>query len=176
MILNDREIRELVLAAQLLNPFDETHLNSFGYDISLSDEFLIPVYSSSKPTVIDPLKKGSIDYSNFKGNYCIVAPNSFILGKSVEYIRMPRNITGICLGRSSYARCGIVPNVTPLEAGWEGTITIEITNASPIPAKVHAYKGIIQVIFLLGETPERDYVQKGGRYQGQTGITPAKGL
>lgn len=181
MILNDRSIRELACPGSscdsgMIWPFDPSRLNSFGYDLTLSDEFLIPVFDYVKLAILDPLAMGEVEFRNFKGDSCIIPPNSFVLGKSVEVVRMPSNITGVCLGRSSYARCGVIVNTTPLEAGWHGTVTIEISNSTPLPVKAHAHKGICQVLFFEGRPPERDYVQKGGRYQDQAGVTPAKGL
>jgi len=176
VILNDREIQELVVSHNLILNFREERLNSFGYDLTLGSNFLIPIISYATVSVIDPLSMDKMEFREFSGDFCIVPPNSFILGCSLEHLSMPLDLTGICLGRSSYARCGIITNVTPLEAGWRGLVTIEISNSTPMPAKVHAGKGITQVVFFKGNLPDRTYTGKGGKYQDQSGVTPARGL
>jgi dCTP deaminase len=176
MLLNDRRIKELVSSHNLVDPFNPDNLNSFGYDLTLSTEFLVPVIDYTKLSCIDPLDIEQVEFKPLEGRFAIIPPNSFILGRSKEYVRMPTDLTGICLGRSTYARCGIITNVTPLEAGWGGHVTIEISNSCQLPAKVYANKGIVQVLFLVGDMPDRDYVTKGGRYQGQDKITLPRGL
>lgn len=176
MLLSDSEIRELIRTHNLIEGFSEGRLNSYGYDLGLSCDFLIPRLNYSSSVVLDPLDL-KVEFENFNGDYCIIPPNSFILGCSVEWINMPSDLTGLCLGRSTYARCGIITNVTPLEAGWKGKVTIEISNSAPLPAKVYSGKGIVQVLFLKGDKlPTRTYTEKGGRYQNQLGITLPKGL
>jgi len=149
-------------------------LSSFGYDMRVANEFKIFSASTGQLTVIDPKaieEKALVDYV---GGYCIIPPNSFALARSVEYFRMPANVTGIVLGKSTYARCGIVTNFTPLESGWEGFVTIEISNTTPLPAKIYANEGIAQCLFSGGEFPLVTYADRKGKYQAQTGITLAK--
>ncbi len=149
-------------------------LSSFGYDMRVANEFKIFSASTGQLTVIDPKaieEKALVDYV---GGYCIIPPNSFALARSVEYFRMPANVTGIVLGKSTYARCGIVTNFTPLESGWEGFVTIEISNTTPVPVKVYANEGIAQCLFFGGEFPLVTYADRKGKYQNQVGITLAK--
>jgi len=149
-------------------------LSSFGYDMRVANEFKIFSASTGQLTVIDPKaieEKALVDYV---GGYCIIPPNSFALARSVEYFRMPANVTGIVLGKSTYARCGIVTNFTPLESGWEGFVTIEISNTTPVPVKVYANEGVAQCLFFGGEFPLVPYADRKGKYQAQTGITLAK--
>ena len=150
-------------------------LSSFGYDMRVANEFKIFSASTGQLTVIDPKaieEKALVDYV---GGYCIIPPNSFALARSVEYFRMPANVTGIVLGKSTYARCGIVTNFTPLESGWEGFVTIEISNTTPVPVKVYANEGVAQVLFLESdEICETSYKDRGGKYLGQTGVTLPK--
>ena len=146
-------------------------LSSFGYDMRVANEFKIFSASTGQLTVIDPKaieEKALVDYV---GGYCIIPPNSFALARSVEYFRMPANVTGIVLGKSTYARCGIVTNFTPLESGWEGFVTIEISNTTPVPVKVYANEGVAQCLFFGGEFPLVTYADRKGKYQAQTGIT-----
>jgi len=147
-------------------------VSSYGYDMRIAGEFKI---FTNNNTVVDPKCFDSRSFIDFSGDVCIVPPNSFVLGRSVEYFRIPREVLAICLGKSTYARCGIVVNVTPLEPEWEGYVTIEISNTSPLPAKIYANEGIAQLLFLQGaEICERSYADKAGKYQAQKGITPAK--
>ena len=148
-------------------------LSSFGYDMRVANEFKIFSASTGQLTVIDPKaieEKALVDYV---GGYCIIPPNSFALARSVEYFRMPANVTGVVLGKSTYARCGIVTNFTPLESGWEGFVTIEISNTTPVPVKVYANEGVAQCLFFGGEFPLVTYADRKGKYQAQTGITLA---
>lgn len=176
-LLPDHEILRLVNEKGLLSPFAFERLNPYGYDLTLAGDFLIPDLNSEHQ-VIDPFNPPAFQshyVDSLAMPYIIIPPHHFVLGRSVEHVRMPRDVIGICLGRSTYARAGVLSHVTPLEAGWEGTVTIEISNTAPLPAKVHVHKGITQVVFLRGESqPERDYTQKGGRYQGQTGVTQGR--
>lgn len=185
-ILNDKEIKELCLKKNMIDPFIGTSvrqnkdgnkivsygLSSFGYDVRLSNQFKI--FSNINSTVVDPLsfdEKACVDYS---GEYCIIPPNSYILGVTIEYFRIPEDIMVICLGKSTYARCGAIVNVTPIEPGFEGQVVIEISNATPLPLKVYANMGIAQFLFFKGNKCEVSYGTKKGKYQGQTGITLAK--
>ncbi len=181
-IKNDKWIREMALKHKMIEPFSESlvtkgvisfGVSSYGYDIRIADEFKIftDVYS----TVVDPKNFDPRSFVEFKGKECIIPPNSFALGRSVEYFRIPRNVLGICLGKSTYARCGIVINITPLEPEWEGFITIEISNTTPLPAKIYANEGIAQVIFIEGdEICETSYKDRKGKYQEQKGIVLPK--
>ncbi len=141
--------------------------SSYGYDIRLADEFRI--FTNVNTTVVDPKNFDKNSFVEFRGEVCTIPPNSFVLARSIEYMRIPRNVTGIVLGKSTYSRCGIVTNFTPLEAGWEGHITIEISNTTPLPARIYANEGIAQVLFF--EADEDCNSSYEGKYQGQTGIT-----
>ena len=176
----DHWIRRLALEEKMIEPFEEKlmregvisyGLSSFGYDIRVADEFLIFTPSTGQLTVVDPKAIDSRAMMRYQGEVCIIPPNSFALARSVEYFRMPRNVLGICLGKSTYARTGIITNFTPFEPGWEGHVTIEISNTTPLPAKIYANEGIAQVLFFEGEEPEVSYADRKGKYQAQTGIT-----
>ncbi len=181
-ILVDWEIREYVKQYRMLDPFEERlvregkisyGLSSMGYDIRVTDDYKI--FTNLKQAVVDPKEFSQDSFVDFKGPACIVPPNSFALARSVEFFRMPRSVLGICLGKSSYARCGIVVNITPLEPGWEGHLTIEISNTTPLPARIHSFEGIAQVLFFeAGSLPEVSYADRKGKYQGQQGITLPK--
>lgn len=181
-LLVDWEIRDYVKQYRMLDPFEERlkregvisyGLSSMGYDIRVTDEF--KVFTNLKQAVVDPKEFSSDSFVDFKGPACIVPPNSFALARSVEFFRMPRSVLGLCLGKSSYARCGIVVNITPLEPGWEGHLTIEISNTTPLPARIHSFEGIAQVLFFeAGSLPEVSYADRKGKYQGQQGITLPK--
>lgn len=150
-------------------------VSSYGYDMRVADEFRIFSPATGQLTVIDPKAIDEQAMVNYKGDVCIIPPNSFALARSVEYFRMPRNITGILLGKSTYARVGIICNFTPLEAGWHGHVTIEISNTTPLPCRIYANEGIAQVLFIEGDgEPEVSYADRKGKYQGQTGITLAR--
>lgn len=183
MILPDHRIRALAEEHALIDPFiDEQQregvisygLSSFGYDMRIANEFRIftpNIYNS----VVDPKdidERAMVEYE--VDDHILIPPNSYVLGRSVEYFTIPRDVLGIVLGKSTYARSGIIVNVTPLEPGWEGYVTIEIGNGTPLPAKVYANEGIAQVIFLQGEAPSVSYADKQGKYQHQTGITLPK--
>ena len=146
-------------------------LSSFGYDIRVADEFRIFTPATGQLSVIDPKAIDDRAMVPYQGEVCIIPPNSFALARTVEYFRIPRNVLTICLGKSTYARCGIIVNVTPFEPEWEGYVTIEISNTTPLPAKIYANEGIAQVIFFEGEAPETSYADRKGKYQGQHGIT-----
>lgn len=150
-------------------------LGSYGYDIRIADEFKI--FTNINSVVVDPKNFDPASFVEFTGPVCTIPPNSFALGRSIEYMRMPQNVTGIVLGKSTYARCGIITNFTPLEAGWEGHITIEISNTTPLPARIYAGEGIAQVLFFESDQECRtSYAERpgGGKYQDQQGIVLAK--
>ncbi len=179
---SDSWIRERSLKDEMISPFCESligkgvvsyGLSSYGYDIRVSDEFKI--FTNINAQVVDPKKFDDANVVDFKGDVCIVPPNSFALARTVEYFKMPVDTLAICLGKSTYARCGIIVNVTPFEPGFEGHITIEISNTTPLPAKIYANEGIAQVLFLQGDTQcETTYKDRAGKYQKQTGITLPK--
>ena len=149
-------------------------LSSFGYDMRVANEFKIFSASTGRLTVIDPKAIGERAMVDYVGDFCIIPPNSLALARSVEYFRMPANVVGLCLGKSTYARAGIVTNFTPFEPGWEGHVTIEISNTTPLPAKIYANEGIAQCLFAGGEFPLVTYADRKGKYQNQVGITLAK--
>jgi dCTP deaminase len=178
VIKNDRWIRDKA-STGMISPFNEGQVRegvisygvgSYGYDMRIADEFKI--FTNINSTIVDPKSFDPKSFVDFKGDVCIIPPNSFALGRSVEYFRIPREVLVICLGKSTYARCGIVVNVTPLEPEWEGHVTIEISNTTPLPAKIYAGEGIAQLLFLGGsEICETSYKDKSGKYQAQKGIT-----
>jgi len=186
-ILADKEIRRLSQERRMIEPFVERQtrqhsdgqrvisygLSSYGYDLRVADEF--KVFTNVFNTVVDPKAFDPKSFVDVRGEACIVPPNSFALARSVEYFRIPRDILTICLGKSTYARCGIIVNVTPLEPEWEGHVTLEISNTTPLPAKIYANEGLAQVIFLRTEEPcEVSYADRKGKYQAQSGITLPK--
>ena len=145
-------------------------LSSYGYDIRVADEF--KVFTNINSTVIDPKAFDRRSFIDLKSDVCIVPPNSFALARTVEYFRIPRNVLTVCLGKSTYARCGIIVNVTPFEPEWEGTATLEISNTTPLPAKIYANEGIAQVLFFESdERCEISYADKHGKYQAQRHVT-----
>jgi dCTP deaminase len=182
MIKSDRWIKKKALEERMIEPFTEKQVrqgsisfgvSSYGYDLRVADEF--KVFTNVHGAVVDPKSFDPKSFVDFKGEVCIVPPNSFALARSVEYFRIPRNVMTICVGKSTYARCGIITNVTPLEPGWEGHVTLEISNTTPLPAKIYANEGLAQVLFFESdEEPETSYKDKKGKYQGQTGVTLAK--
>jgi dCTP deaminase len=145
-------------------------ISSYGYDLRIADEFKI--FTNVNSTIVDPKNMDAASMVDFKGPVCVIPPNSFALGRTVEYFRIPRNVLCTCVGKSTYARCGIITNVTPFEPEWEGFVTLEISNTTPLPAKIYANEGIAQVLFFEGdEACETSYKDKAGKYQKQTGIT-----
>jgi dCTP deaminase len=147
--------------------------SSYGYDIRCADEFKI--FTNINSTIVDPKNFDEKSFVDFKGDVCIIPPNSFALARTVEYFRIPRNVLTVCLGKSTYARCGIIVNVTPLEPEWEGHVTLEFSNTTPLPAKIYANEGVAQVIFIESdEVCETSYKDRGGKYQGQQGVTLPK--
>ncbi len=176
----DRWIRQMALEHGMIEPFVEKQmrvgvmswgLSSYGYDIRVADEFKI-FTPNPYNTVVDPKNLDERSLIPFQGEVCIIPPNSFALARTIEYFRIPRNVLTITVGKSSYARCGIITNVTPFEPEWEGFVTLEISNTTPLPAKIYANEGIAQVIFLVGdEDCEVSYADRKGKYNKQTGIT-----
>ena len=147
--------------------------SSYGYDIRCADEFKI--FTNINSAIVDPKNFDSNSFVDIKADVCIIPPNSFALARTVEYFRIPRNVLTICLGKSTYARCGIIVNVTPLEPEWEGHVTLEFSNTTPLPAKIYANEGVAQVIFIKSdEVCETSYRDRDGKYQGQTGVTLPK--
>ncbi len=147
--------------------------SSYGYDIRCADEFKL--FTNINSTIVDPKEFDEKNFVNFKGDSVIIPPNSFALARTVEYFRIPRNILTVCLGKSTYARCGILVNVTPFEPEWEGYVTLEFSNTTPLPAKIYANEGVAQVIFFESdEVCETSYKDRGGKYQGQRGVTLPK--
>lgn len=180
MILSDKEIKELALSG-MITPFEEKQkrdgiisygVSSYGYDFRIGDDFRI--FKNNNYSLIDPKNFDQSVYTQFVGNECIIPPNSFILGKSVEYFKMPRDVMGVCVGKSTLARCGLILNVTPIEPGWEGYITIEVSNSTPLPAKIYANEGIAQLLFFRGNPCEISYADKKGKYQNQQELTLPK--
>ena len=181
-VLSDKSIRKLALEEGMISPFEDKQvrdgkisygLSSFGYDARVSEEFKI--FTNVNSEIVDPKDFKSTNFVTKNGPVCIIPPNSFALARTVEPFKIPKNVLVICLGKSTYARCGIIVNVTPLEPGWEGYVTLEFSNTTPLPAKIYANEGVAQFIFLKGnETPEVTYADRNGKYMGQTGVTLPK--
>ena len=181
-VKNDRWIRKMATEHEMIRPFEEKQvregvisygLSSYGYDLRVADEFKI--FTNVNSTIVDPKQFDARSFVEFRGPTCIVPPNSFALARSVEYFKIPRNVLTICLGKSTYARCGIIVNVTPLEPEWEGFVTLEISNTTPLPARVYSHEGLCQIIFLESdELCETSYKDKKGKYQSQQGIVLPK--
>ncbi len=178
----DHWIRKMSLEQGMIEPFVEKQVrdgvisygvSSYGYDMRVADEFKI--FTNVYSAIVDPKNFSPQSFVDFKGDVCIIPPNSFALARSVEHFRIPRSVLTICLGKSTYARTGLIVNVTPFEPEWEGFVTLEISNTTPLPAKVYANEGISQVLFFeADEECEISYADKKGKYQGQTGVTPPK--
>jgi len=174
----DQWIRKMALENGMIEPFVDHQkrdgvisygLSSYGYDIRVADEYKI--FTNVFSAVVDPKSFDTKSMVDFKGEVCIIPPNSFALARTVEYFRIPRNVLTICVGKSTYARCGIIVNVTPFEPEWEGFVTLEISNTTPLPAKIYSNEGIAQVLFFEGDEPcEISYADKKGKYQRQQGI------
>jgi len=181
-IKSDRWIKKMCLEHKMIDPFVDWQiregvisygLSSYGYDIRVADEFKI--FTDINATVVDPKNLDPKSFVDFKGDVCIIPPNSFALARSVEYIRMPRNTTALLTCKSTYIRCGILIPTTVLEAGWEGIITLEVANTTPLPAKVYTGEGICQILFFEGdEECLVSYADRKGKYQGQSGLTLPK--
>ncbi len=179
----DHWIRKMSLEHGMIEPFVEKQvrteegqslisygLSSYGYDLRVADEF--KVFTNVYSAMVDPKEFDEKSFVDIKTDVCIVPPNSFALARSVEYFRIPRDVLTICVGKSTYARCGIIVNVTPFEPEWEGHVTLEISNTTPLPAKIYANEGLAQVVFFGAEEPcEVSYADRGGKYMKQRGIT-----
>jgi len=178
-LLPDHWIKRLVAEHRMITPFEEGQvrkgrisygLSSYGYDLRVSDEF--KVFTNVHSALVDPKKFDPRSFVKIKARSCIIPPNSFALAHSVEYFRIPRNILTLCVGKSTYARCGIIVNVTPFEPEWEGQVTLEISNTTPLPARIYANEGIAQVLFFEGKSEcAVSYRDRKGKYQRQRGIT-----
>ncbi|OGT72914.1 MAG: dCTP deaminase [Gammaproteobacteria bacterium RIFCSPLOWO2_02_FULL_56_15] len=185
-VKSDKWIRRMAEQHGLIDPFEPNQVrqdggrrlisygtSSYGYDVRCAPEFRI--FTNINSAIVDPKAFDSNSFVNVDAEVCIIPPNSFALARTVEYFRIPRNILTICLGKSTYARCGIIVNVTPLEPEWEGHVTLEFSNTTPLPARIYANEGVAQVIFLeADEVCETSYKDRGGKYQGQRGVTLPK--
>jgi len=185
-IKSDKWIRRMAASHQMIEPFEAGQVrevagskivsygtSSYGYDVRCSSEFKI--FTNVHSTVVDPKHFDEKSFVDFHGDVCVIPPNSFALARTVERFRIPRNVLVITLGKSSYARCGIVVNVTPLEPEWEGYVTLEFSNTTPLPAKIYANEGVAQMLFFESdEVCETSYADRGGKYQGQEGVTLPK--
>jgi dCTP deaminase len=187
-IKSDRWIRRMAQQHRMIEPFEPNQIkevngqrivsygtSSYGYDIRCSNEFKL--FTNINTTIVDPKNFDDKSFVDIKGDSCVIPPNSFALARTVEYFRIPRNVLTICLGKSTYARCGIIVNVTPFEPEWEGYVTLEFSNTTPLPAKIYANEGVAQVIFFESDADdvcETSYKDRGGKYQGQKGVTLPK--
>ena len=182
-VLSDKSIRRLAVEESMISPFIDKQvrdgkisygLSSFGYDARVGDEFKI--FHNVNSSIVDPKEFSSDNFVTKKSSeYIIIPPNSFALARTIEYFKIPRDVLTICLGKSTYARCGIIVNVTPLEPGWEGHVTLEFSNTTPLPAKIYANEGVAQFIFLKGnERPSVTYANRKGKYMKQKGVTLPK--
>jgi dCTP deaminase len=181
-IKSDHWIRRMALDHDMINPFSEKQvrqgvvsygLSSYGYDLRVADEFKI--FTNVNSSIVDPKKFDEKSFVTITSDVCIVPPNSFALARSVEYFKIPRSVLTLCVGKSTYARCGIIVNVTPFEPEWEGFVTLEISNTTPLPAKIYANEGLCQILFFESdEICETSYKDKKGKYQAQTGIVLPK--
>ena len=181
-VLSDKWIKEMVKTNNMISPFENKQvrgnkisygLSSFGYDARVSNEFKI--FTNINSEIVDPKNFKINNFISKKGEECIIPPNSFVLSSTVEYFRIPNDVMVICLGKSTYARCGIIVNVTPLEPSWEGNVTLEFSNSTPLPAKIYANEGAAQFIFLKGnEKPDITYADRNGKYMKQSGVTLPK--
>ena len=181
-VMSDRWIRKMAQEQEMIKPFAENQvregvisygISSYGYDLRVADEFKI--FTNANSTIVDPKHFDERSFVEFRGPVCIIPPNSFALARSVEYFKIPRNILTICVGKSTYARCGIIVNVTPLEPEWEGFVTLEISNTAPLPARVYSNEGLCQIVFFNSDQVcEISYKDKKGKYQSQKGIVLPK--
>lgn len=185
-IKSDKWIRRMALEHRMIEPFEPGQVkavdgrkvvsygtSSYGYDVRCADEFKL--FTDINTTIVDPKNFDPNSFVEVRGDFCIIPPNSFALARTVEYFRIPRNVLAICLGKSTYARCGIIVNVTPLEPEWEGHVTLEFSNTTPLPARIYANEGAAQMLFLESdEVCETSYRDRNGKYQGQTGVTLPK--
>ena len=178
----DHWIRKMALEQKMIEPFVDKQVrqgvisygvSSYGYDIRVADEFMI--FTNVHSAIVDPKNFDPKSMFEFKGDVCIIPPNSFVLARTIEYFRIPRNVLTVCVGKSTYARCGLIVNVTPFEPEWEGYVTLEISNTTPLPAKIYANEGLAQVLFFeADEVCEVSYADKKGKYQGQKSIVLPK--
>ena len=182
-IKSDRWIRHMAEKHGMIEPFEPGQVrhsgddrivsfgtSSYGYDVRCSEEFKI--FTNINSAIVDPKGFDDSSFVDMKSDVCVIPPNSFALARTVEYFRIPRNVLTVCLGKSTYASCGIIVNVTPLEPGWEGHVTLEFSNTTPLPAKIYANEGACQFLFLQGDSrPDVTYADRSGKYQGQTGVT-----
>ena len=182
-IKSDKWIRRMAEETGMIEPFEPRQVresdgrriisfgtSSYGYDIRCADEF--KVFTNINSTIVDPKNFDSNSFVDVKSDVCIIPPNSFALARTIEYFRIPRNVLTVCLGKSTYARCGIIVNVTPFEPEWEGYVTLEFSNTTPLPAKIYANEGACQFLFLQGNEPcEISYADRAGKYMGQLGVT-----
>jgi dCTP deaminase len=185
-IKSDKWIRRMVQECAMIEPFEPHQVkevdgrrvvsygtSSYGYDVRCADEFKL--FTNVYSAIVDPKKFDAKSFVDIQADHVIIPPNSFALARTVEYFRIPRNVMTICLGKSTYARCGIIVNVTPFEPEWEGYVTLEFSNTTPMPAKIYANEGVAQVLFFeADEVCEVSYKDRGGKYQGQQGVTPPK--
>jgi len=175
----DKWIRKMALEHKMIEPFTDKQvragvisygLSSYGYDIRIADEFKI--FTNINSSIVDPKNFDPKSFVDVKGEVCIIPPNSFALARTIEYFRIPRNVITVCVGKSTYARCGVIVNVTPFEPEWEGIVTLEVSNTTPLPAKIYANEGIAQVLFFESDEPcETSYADKKGKYQAQQSLT-----
>jgi dCTP deaminase len=185
-IKSDKWIRRMASECRMIEPFEPGQVkevdgqrivsygtSSYGYDVRCADEFKL--FTNVYSAIVDPKNFDSKSFVDIKDDYVVIPPNSFALARTIEYFRIPRNVMTICLGKSTYARCGIIVNVTPFEPEWEGFVTLEFSNTTPMPAKIYANEGVAQVLFFeADEVCETSYKDRGGKYQGQHGVTPPK--
>ena len=178
-VMSDRWIRKMAVEERMIEPFHDKQVragvisygvSSYGYDARIADEFKI--FTNINHTIVDPKDFDPRSFVDFKGEQCIIPPNSFALARTIEKFRIPRNVIVVCVGKSTYARCGIIVNVTPLEPEWEGIVTLEVSNTTPLPARIYAGEGIAQFLFFEGNEPcQTSYADKKGKYQAQQGLT-----
>lgn len=182
----DHWIRKMVLEHGMIEPYEPGQVrsvdsrrvvswgtSSYGYDVRCAPEF--KVFTNIFSATVDPKAFDERSFVHAEGDVCVIPPNSFVLARTVEFFRIPRDVLTICVGKSTYARCGIIVNVTPLEPEWEGHVTLEFSNTTNLPAKIYANEGVAQMLFFQADEPcEVSYKDKGGKYQGQTGVTPPK--
>ena len=186
-IKSDKWIKKMSLEHEMIKPFSEGQIrlddngnklisfgvSSYGYDVRCSNEF--KVFTNIHSAIVDPKSFDENSFVDINSEVCIIPPNSFALARTIEYFKIPRNVLTICLGKSTYARCGIIVNVTPLEPEWEGHVTLEFSNTTNLPAKIYAGEGVAQMLFFESdEVCEVSYKARGGKYQGQTGVTLPK--
>ena len=181
-VQSDKWIKKMSLEHNMIDPFVEKQvssgkisygLSSFGYDVRVSDEYKI--FTNVNSSIVDPKNFSETNFVDRKGPECIIPPNSFVLARTIEYFKIPRDILCICVGKSTYARCGIIVNVTPLEPEWEGHVTLEFSNTTPLPAKIYANEGAAQFLFLHGqEICEKSYADRKGKYMYQKNVTLPK--